>query len=255
MDLTSLSSNLPRNGPHSEEPAEDEEPASTVLMAAFKQAASSVTHLYRTANEQVDRARRDGQRDGYQDCLDDLFTLLSRLEGKADPTTRETIRQWALGKRRKLGPRSARRDDRESSSESDVDHNSCSSPVHQSQIHEDLPSQAPTEPERIDPPQMPQVPIFTFQAHHVPRHVPSPPETTDLELPDNDSPPPSPVITPQHNMFQQTKNFGGHGTNVSRGRHHNRSRVGNKRRYDSIDDFFELAGLEKMRMGKKGRYQ
>jgi hypothetical protein len=93
----------------------------------------------------------------------------------------------------------------------------------------------------------------------MPRHVRPQPETNDLELPDNDSPPTSPRITPQqnifqHNPFQQTKSFGGHNPNGSRGRH-SRPRAGNKRRYESIDDFFGLAGMEKMHMGKKGRFQ
>jgi hypothetical protein len=275
MDLTSLSSNLPRNNPpNPDDLPEDEEPSSTILMSAFKQAAYSVTTLYKMAGEQVERARRDGQKEGYQECLDDLFALLQRLDGKGDPATREIFKQWALGKRRKLGNRATRRDEREPSSESDiVERQRSSSPVQQQQppqqlhtdpepaeqMHISSPSRQSLPPATHSPPLLPHLSTFNFSAaHHMPRHVRPQPETSDLELPDNDSPPTSPRITPQqnifqHNSFQQTKTFGGNNPNGSR--RHSRPRAGNKRRYESIDDFFGLAGMEKMHMGKKGRFQ
>ncbi|KAA8903029.1 hypothetical protein FN846DRAFT_70623 [Sphaerosporella brunnea] len=253
MDLTSLSSNLPRNSSQDDH-TEDEEPSSTILMSAFKQAAQSVTALYKMAGEQVERSRREGQKDGYQDCLDDLFALIERLEGKVDAPTREVFRQWALGKRRKLGPRQTRREEREASSESDsVDRQRSSSPMQSPQHQQTAESLPPVA--NYTPPALPQLGTFNFQTtHHLPRHVPPPPETSDIELPDNDSPPTSPRIAPQQNvnMFQHTKNFG-HQTGSRMGRH-SRSHPSKKRRFESVDDFFELAGMEKMRMGKKGRF-
>jgi hypothetical protein len=267
MDLTSLSSNLPRNHSSQDDHPEDEEPASTILMSAFRQAAQSVTALYKMAGEQVERSRREGQNVGYQDCLDDLLALIERLEAKGDPATRETFKQWALGKRRKLGPRPTRREDREPSSESETaDRQRSSSPVQpqQHQQHTEPPHQSPMDSPMqqlppvaaYNPPTLPQLPSFNFQATPMPRHMPPPPETSDIELPDNDSPPTSPRITPQQNIFQQTKNFGHQ--NGSRLGRHNRARAGNKRRFESVDDFFDIAGMEKMekmRMGKKGRFQ
>jgi hypothetical protein len=264
MDLSSLSSHLPRNHSSQDNHPEDEESASTVLMSAFRQAAHSVTALYKMAGEQVERSRRESHNAGYQDCLDDIFALIERLEGKADPATREIFRQWALGKRRKLGPRPARREDREASSESETaDQQRSSSPI---QPQEDQQQTEPPHHRPMDLSMQQSPPVaaynsstipqssFNFQATHVPRHAPSPPETSDIELPDNDSPPTSPRIAPQQNIFQQTKNFG-HRDGSRLGR---RSRTGTKRRFESVDDFFDLAGMEKMekmRMGKKGRFQ
>jgi hypothetical protein len=254
MDLTSLSSNLPRNPSNVDEQAEDEEPASTILMAAFKQAATSVTSLYKAANEQVERSRRDGVKDGYQECLDDLFALLVRLESKSnsDPATREIFKQWALGRRRRLGPRT--REYRETSSESEAaDRQRSSSPIHppirQPEISHPI-TMVSTVKRSPPPPPTPQMPVFTFEPpQHISRHVP---DTTDFKIRDNDSPPPSPIITPPQNVFQQSKSH--HNTNGSRGRHV-RPRAGNKRRFDTFNDFFDIASLDKLQMGKKGRFQ
>ena len=107
----------------------------------------------------------------------------------------------------------------------------------------------------------------------MPRHIPQPPDTSDLEIPDNDSPPASPRMAPQatifqhHGAFQQTKPFGvashnhangsrhGHGHGHG-GRHHSRARAGTKRRFESFNDYFDLTEMEKMQhLGKKGRFQ
>jgi len=292
MDLTSLSSNLPHNNSaHPEDPAEDEERSSpALLMSAFKQAAYSVTALYKQANEQVDRARQDGHKDGYQECLDDIFSLLQRLDenGQTDPATRELFKQWALGKRRKLGPRSARREERELSSESDLERHRSSSPAQPQQQQEQQPSRQQeqqcqqqssgsdaSQQMGMNPPAQsspaapcvahapPQLPAFSFQAVR----FPPPPETSDIELPDNDyndSPPPSPRMAPsqshlfQHGNFQQHRPFS-HATNTPRGRRvrSGGSRQGTKRRMDAVEEIFGMAGVEKMQQhqSKKGRFQ
>ncbi|PUU83221.1 hypothetical protein B9Z19DRAFT_965224 [Tuber borchii] len=105
MDMTSLSSNLPNENHSPEDPPDPEPgPSSTLLLQAFKQTALSVTNLYKAAANEAQRSRRDGRVEGYQDCLEDFLVFIDRIEGRGDQRTLSMLRQWALGKRRKLAP-------------------------------------------------------------------------------------------------------------------------------------------------------
>ncbi|KAI5805806.1 hypothetical protein EDC01DRAFT_265092 [Geopyxis carbonaria] len=277
MDLTSLSSNLPRNGPpesSSDDHDPEDLPSSTILMSSFKSAALSVTTLYKSAAEQVDRSRRIGRTEGYNDCIDDVLNLLVRLEGRSDPKTTELVRQWALSRRRKAGPRppGPPREDRETSMESESGGNAVSAiPQPQPQPPTQPLTQPPTQPHNtssnpplgqspmnLSPthatPVPPQMPVFTFRSDH---HIPP---TVDFDIPycdDFNSPPTSPTLGIGQNIFQTAavnKNAVNLGT--PRGVPHSRGhqpRTSNKRRYANMNDFFDLAGLEKL--NKKGRYQ
>ncbi len=264
MDLTSLSSNLPRNNPslHDDQTDSEVESSSALLMSNFKQAALTVTTLYKSAAAELDRSRKEGRLEGYNDCLDDLLTLLVKIEGRADANTTEQLRQWALSRRRKVGrpkPRKqqADRTDRDTSVESDTptERPRSSSPPFPHGA-ETLPPNCRSKPSNPPPRTSlnpPQAPAFTFRSdQHLPRHVPPPPETVDVELPDTDfnSPPSSPQIIPQggyHSRSSRSSLPPGNGHGTPR-------RAGNKRRFGNLNDFFDLAGVEKMHMGKKGRY-
>ena len=96
MDLTSLSTTLPAQGRKSPESQYDYPPAA--LMSAFKQAALSVTTLYKTANGEIEQARKQG----YQDCLEDLLQLINseRIYPNSEVIK---IREWGLAERRRAG--------------------------------------------------------------------------------------------------------------------------------------------------------
>lgn len=65
------------------------------LLAVFKAAALSVTKLYKTSAAAESRARAEG----YQECLDDLFTLLEKdATGLGDQAVSK-LRRW-IGERR-----------------------------------------------------------------------------------------------------------------------------------------------------------
>lgn len=101
MDLTSLSSNLPRNPQQSRYPStpdSEDLPPPAQLMAAFKTAALSVTQLYKSAHAEIEASRKAG----YQDCLDDLARLLSsdRIHINSEVAK---IREWCNSKRRRTG--------------------------------------------------------------------------------------------------------------------------------------------------------
>jgi hypothetical protein len=225
---------LPRENLSSSEdpPDPDPEPSSTLLLQAFKQTALSVTNLYKTAANEAQRSRRDGRAEGYQDCLNDLLAFVDKVESRGDPRTIEMLRQWAYGKRRKVGAgiggRQRKREDREQSMESDevpapavvVDsERSCGpgpvSPAPQRSVTPPLASMvAPQQPfnplSRKSSPthSRQQGPVFSFRANiDLPRHVPPPVfESRPVDshhLPEMDfySPPTSPTLATHKNIF------------------------------------------------------
>ncbi|KAL7273751.1 hypothetical protein RUND412_003371 [Rhizina undulata] len=287
MDLTSLSSNLPRNHPaSSEEPPEtDQENASALLLSVFKQAALSVTNLYKAAATERERSYRKERTEGYQECLDDILVFIEKVEGRSDPRTMEMLRQWALSRRRKAGGGGSRKsrprtEDRDMSSdveEAPTDRHRSVSPLHQR--HSPPPNITNVSPSRKVSPisHVETNPVFSFRSDvNMPRHVPPPPRfdsIEDVELPDNDdyaqSPPTSPTIHPHAhgNHFQgrnsQTNNNGAGGMRLNSGspssnslNKHGAARAGTKRRLGSLGDFFDLAGMEKIQFGnKRSRHQ
>ncbi|KAK9463218.1 uncharacterized protein V1516DRAFT_667150 [Lipomyces oligophaga] len=102
MDLSSLSSNLPRRGTslnqnHSspiastnasnvQTTAVDHDDDASQLLSHFKEAALNVTKLYRSANQQIGRARSEG----YLEALDDVLNVI-RSGGD--------VYRWALAKK------------------------------------------------------------------------------------------------------------------------------------------------------------
>lgn len=276
MDLTSLSSTLPRSNPSSEDP--DLEPSSTLLLAAFKQTALSVTTLYKTAANEAERSRREGRTEGYHDCLDDLLLFVDKVEGRCEARTLEMLRQWALSKRRKVGGNGAkskaRREDREESVDSEelpmMDNPRSSSPSPQEQQN---PTPPPPQPVNNTPSSTKSAPsdirqqtgVFSFRSNvDLPRHVPPPPrfDNNFEELPDTElySPPTSPTLSAHNNNIFQTRTISAPsnpptlrlGSPSSTGRH-TQQRTGNKRRIGNMPDFFDFAGMEKMQFETKRR--
>ncbi|KAI5853225.1 hypothetical protein DFP73DRAFT_590276 [Morchella snyderi] len=276
MDLTSLSSTLPRSNPSNED---TDKLSSTLLLAAFKQTALSVTTLYKTAANEAERSRREGRVEGYQDCIDDLLLFLEKVEGRCDKNSLETMRQWALSRRRKAGGTSkskSRREDREESVDSEelptIDNNVESvSPQHQQQNSPSAPqhsaNNSPPRPVKPQPSDvLQQTPVFSFRADmDLPRHVPAQPRFDNNsfeELPDTElySPPTSPTLS-AHNPTIFQNRAGSNTTNpppfrlgspTSTGRHP-QQRTGNKRRIGTMADFFDFPGVEKMQFESKRR--
>lgn len=275
MDLTSLSSTLPRSNPSTEDP---DQLSSTLLLAAFKQTALSVTTLYKTAANEAERSRREGRAEGYQDCIDDLLLFVDKIEGRCDKNSLEMMRQWALSRRRKAGgggKTKSRREDREESVDSEelptIDNNTRSaSPPSQQHHSPTSPQQQPTnnaapslKPQPSDIRQ--QTPVFSFRSDiDLPRHIPPPPrfdnnnfeELADTEL---CSPPTSPTLSAHNgNIFPRAGSNTANPSNFrlgsppSTGRHI-QQRAGNKRRMSNMADFFDFPGIEKIQFENKRR--
>ncbi|RPA96584.1 hypothetical protein L873DRAFT_1791562 [Choiromyces venosus 120613-1] len=241
MDMTSLSSNLPNENHSPEDPPDPEPgPSSTLLLQAFKQTALSVTNLYKAAANEAQRSRRDGRVEGYQDCLEDFLAFIDRIENRGDQKTLAMLRQWALGKRRKLGPGTGwkpkqKRED--TGMEEAMDSDEITTPTNTDaertetpSVASPLPDQLPTAPPAVPPP--PQVPAahtpqqpfnplsrrsspthsrqpnpgFSFRSNlDLPRHVP-PPTILDINEHrsanvDLYSPPTSPNLAAQKPIF------------------------------------------------------
>lgn len=216
MDLTSLSSTLPSQSRGSRESQYDYPPAD--LMSAFKQAAMSVTTLYKCANTEIERARKQG----YQDALDDLLHLINSDRVYANSEVVK-IREWALSKRRKAGAdgqggvhrgdsvdetEDERGQSRAAGSSSPI--REAEPPIQAQTQQQPMPSDPVSSPSYESTPTPPSPPqayrpspkevpsSFSFRSHcHVPRHSPSTPKVPileDIELPDTMSE--SPVSTP-----------------------------------------------------------
>lgn len=236
MDMTSLSSNLPRENLSSSEdpPDPDSEPAPALLLQSFKQTALSVTNLYKTAVNETQRSRREGRLEGYFECLDDILAFADKVGGRADPKTIEMLRQWVYSKRRKPSggnggrPRQKREDRGESMDTDEIPapiiaadpgRTGVPRPVSPAGQRQVTPPSAPMVPQQQQ--QLPfnplsrkssptqsrqQGPIFTFRAN-IDRHVPPPSVFENRSADDNrfpemdlNSPPTSPTLTPK-NMF------------------------------------------------------
>ncbi|RPB21269.1 hypothetical protein L211DRAFT_870108 [Terfezia boudieri ATCC MYA-4762] len=251
MDLTSLSSTLPGQSRNSQY----EYP----LMSAFKQAAMSVTTLYKSANTEIVRARKQG----YQDALNDLLHLINsdRIYTNSEVIK---IREWGLSRRRKSGgdgESGACRSDPVDESEDERGQSQTapsSSPIRESEPPVELQPQeqhAPSEPASSSsydnipaspsppkvyhpvPKEIPQ--SFSFRSnHHLPKHVPPPPRVPyleDIELPD--TMPDSPMST--SSSGEQALHHINH-RNFSPSPHRNPSGAW-KRRFPL--DFLELAAM------------
>jgi hypothetical protein len=86
--MRSLNTSLPRAG----KPAHASRP--DVLLPSFKSAAMAVTHLYKQAQAEVDKARADG----YQEALEDLIGFLDKANLGVGDGEGWRIRQWAMEK-------------------------------------------------------------------------------------------------------------------------------------------------------------
>lgn len=256
MDLTSLSSTLPRSNPSTDDP---EEPSSSMLLAVFKQTALSVTTLYRTAANETERCRREGRMEGYQDCLDDFLAFAEKVEGRSDPRTLEMLRQWALSKRRKTGsggggnkPRS-RHEDQEESAEPDPEELPTTT---EEPPLPPLPTPIP-QPVAVKSPRQPPPSVFSFRSNlDLSCHLQPSSKFEDVDIPDTDlfSPPTSPTLAGHNNIFQtRTVDMPGFRLGTPSAGRVMQQRSGGKR---SLGDFFDISGMEKMQLEqKRRRYQ
>ncbi|PWW72894.1 hypothetical protein C7212DRAFT_354114 [Tuber magnatum] len=242
MDMTSLSSNLPNENHAPEDPPDSEPgPSSTLLLQAFKQTALSVTNLYKAAANEAQRSRRDGRVEGYQDCLEDFLVFVDRIESRGDQKTLAMLRQWALGKRRKLAPGAGwkpRHKREDTGMEEAMDSDEITTPVNADVERAETPSvasplsdhQLQTAPPSVPPPPPPHTahtqqqpfnplsrrsspthsrqpnPGFSFRSNlDLPRHVPPPPALGISEHRSTDidlnSPPTSPNLAAQKPIF------------------------------------------------------
>lgn len=265
MDLTSLSSTLPRSNPPVTSTDDPEEPSSSMLLAAFKQTALSVTNLYKTAANETERCRREGRIDGYQDCLDDFLLFVEKVEVRSDPKTIGMLRQWALSKRRKIGsggggnkPRS-RREDQEESAEPDPEDLPTTMeepplPPQPAPVPQPVAMKSPPPP---PPPPPPPSSVFSFRSNlDLPCHIQPSSKFEDIDIPDTDlfSPPTSPTLTGHNNIFQtRTVDPSGFRLGSPSAGRVMQQRAGSKRRIGSLGDFFDFAGMEKVQLEQKRR--
>ena len=84
MDMRSLNTSLPRASPKQATPPEQ-------LLQAFKDAALSVTKLYKTAAADQTQSKQEG----YQDCLDDLLAFMDKANIGLSDGEGWKIREWA----------------------------------------------------------------------------------------------------------------------------------------------------------------
>lgn len=273
MDLTSLSSTLPNNPTHGHRnttprSAQDDFPPA-LLMSAFKQAALSVTNLYKTANAEIESSRKLG----YQECLEDLLNLLE--SGKIQQNSETTkIREWVLSKSRSGGSGPSQHNEQHTEESEDDKTRSRttepSSPMHsgpqpppQQQTYrtQSIPPSSPIHPlptviPVTTPPSPPPLtmqkesnPPFSFRSNYLlPQHPPPPPTipSEDIDLTDPASE--TPVTTPT----EQQQNF------FNTPPPQSRSTSGAwKRRFPYEYDFLELAATAEREKewinGKRGR--
>lgn len=117
MDMRSLNSSLPKgSSPKQSGPAPDQQ-----LLQAFKDAALSVTKLYKTAAAEQVKNRSEG----YQDCLDDILAFMDKANIGLSDGEGWRIREWAT---QRLDGREAVHD-----SDDESDKERASSPVAQRQ--------------------------------------------------------------------------------------------------------------------------
>lgn len=195
------------------------------LIEVFKAAALSVTKLYKSSVAAEVRARADG----YQDCLDDLFTFLERDAVTLGEAASTRLRKWAADRRDGRDPTSESEDEVIDKSESISPPDPLTNNLQISQAPAQTPSENPPPVEIIPPTNEPHqfiVPSqenFTFQSDH------QYPNIATLDLSD----------TASHGMAHRP-------TRTSRNRNGNRSGIrpnhlgrgaGTKRRMD-FDDLF-----------------
>lgn len=137
MDMRSLNTSLPRS-PKQAHSAPDQQ-----LLQAFKDAALTVTKLYKTAAAEQVKTRSEG----YQDCLDDLLAFMDKANIGLSDGEGWRIREWAT----------QRLDGREThDSEDESDKERASSPVAQRNTTTSAPrhhnsASSPSKPESVAP--------------------------------------------------------------------------------------------------------
>ncbi|KAF8456436.1 hypothetical protein BDZ91DRAFT_745602 [Kalaharituber pfeilii] len=259
MDLTSLSSTLPSQG--QQQPANYDFPPAD-LMSAFKQAAFSVTTLWKTANGEIERAKKEG----YQECLEELLHLIGSDRIYANSEVIK-IREWASARQRRIGGDSesgVRHSDSPTGEESE-DEQSRSHPAETSTAMNSDPPVAslPSQQHRTlsislsspscESSPVPSSPLQTYRslpkdnpstfsfraAQRLPQHVPPQPRLPireDIDL--LSQAPVSPAATPP--STEQTSHLFNH--NVFTPSSHRTSSGALKRRFPMVD-FLELAAM------------
>ncbi|KFX91180.1 hypothetical protein O988_07875 [Pseudogymnoascus sp. VKM F-3808] len=156
--MRSLNTSLPRASPPKQQTPNPPEQ----LLQAFKDAALSVTKLYKTAASDQTKLRAEG----YQDALDDLLTYLDKEDIGLSDGEGWKVRQWAT----------ARLDGREAipDSEDEMDKDRGSSPVAQKK-----PSPASVPVRNSSPVRLESVPPI-LEVPEPLEELPSPPTITVL---------------------------------------------------------------------------
>lgn len=237
--MRNLRGSLPRSAsaPRQTAPPQD-------LLQTFKQAALSVTNLYRRAADEMEIERTAG----YQDAVYDLLSFLDREHIGLGDGEGWRIRQWATEKQQQ-GPEQGRNDGddaeeaREPSPvlESEPPIAADSSPVRETERAVTIasPQTSPITSNAVPAPQLPQTENFTFQSAH-----PYPEQTMEITS--------APTEQIQNSRPQQSRPVpasrphrrGNHGPqHLRQGHRHSRTLgpgAGSKRR----EHFGELFGLD-----------
>ncbi|KAJ0291774.1 hypothetical protein COL940_000065 [Colletotrichum noveboracense] len=227
------------------------------LLDAFKNAALSVTKLYKASAAAQSKARMDG----YQDCLDDLLAFLDKERIGLGNGDGRRIRSWATERLEgRENSQNAESDDEadkpETTSSPNLNHSNSETQLQEeTQMRTDSTSPAAPQPAQEEPKIMPiTVPsqdTFTFQSAHA--WPPQPPQQdaylnlANLDLSDSsrthdgaNANPASRTSRPRH-PANIPRSASRQGNNLGRG-------AGSKRKIN-FAEIFDLSSLDKNMFG------
>ncbi|KAF1989803.1 hypothetical protein K402DRAFT_390776 [Aulographum hederae CBS 113979] len=255
MDMRSLNTSLPSTSTDSPRKQETPAPEALSLASAFKEAALSVTNLYRTAAAE----RAGGHSDGYQSCLEDLLKFLDRENLGVGDGEGWRIRRWATERHHGLTPSHPEESDEETEEEKRP---RSSSPEPQRKMsQENLQPEQPTASDALPPSSAPtETPEPESRRTPLPTTIPASPFTfrsqvsfptqTDMEMDMSDS------QTPNQNATRGPIRLDVHPRNSRSSNHRNTNRNHGRQRGDMISlglgagtkrktpflDFFDISG-------------
>lgn len=206
------------------------------LLDVFKAAALSVTRLYKSSVSAETRARAEG----YQDCLDDLLSLLDKDGHSFSEPALSKLRKWAADRRegRDVSPQTFESEEETEKTEPTSTPVAMNTDSQQQPAVEPAPQPSHPPADEPRPPEfvVPTQDSFTFQSDHPYPNI----ELLDLSDARNHHPRPH-----RHRPGKSAPRASGH---LGRG-------AGAKRRMD-FDDFFGgcFNGKDPFSGGKRGRH-
>src|SRR5215469_213606 len=160
------------------------------LIQAFKQAALSVTALYKTAGAEQARAYQEG----YQDALEELLRFLDKENLGLQDGEGWRVRQWATERYQGSSQQAQGASDNEEEAEDEARARSSSPISQRKDVAENVPAQAPAPPPPPPPPpaenapgaEVPARPLTAPPAVPTPSESPTRPPINNFTVPSSD---------------------------------------------------------------------